>query len=83
MAKTVRTLTTAELLNLPVSVDLETAGRAYGIGRTTSHELARAGQFPCTVLRVGSQYRVPKAELLRSLGVQSAVEASEPVLTAS
>ena len=31
-----------ELLSLPVSVDLTTAGRAFGIGRTKSFELARA-----------------------------------------
>jgi hypothetical protein len=35
-----------ELLALPVSVDLTTAGRAFGLGRTRAYELARAGQFP-------------------------------------
>jgi hypothetical protein len=64
-----RPLTTEEVLALPVSVDLVTAGRAYGIGRTKSHELARAGEFPCRVIRVGNAYRVPKSALLESLGL--------------
>jgi len=59
----------AELLGLPVSVDLETAGRAFGLGRTKSHELARAGQFPCRVLRLGKRYRVTKAAILAGLGL--------------
>ena len=41
----------AELLALPSAVDLTTAGRAFGIGRTKAFELARAGEFPVKVLR--------------------------------
>jgi hypothetical protein len=38
----------AELLALPSSVDLATAGRALGLGRTKSHELAAvAGDSGC------------------------------------
>jgi hypothetical protein len=59
----------AELLALPSSVDLATAGRALGLGRTKSHELARAGQFPVRVLRLGNAYRVPTADLLALLGI--------------
>jgi hypothetical protein len=59
-----------ELLALPVSVDLFTAGRAFGLGRTKAHELARAGEFPCRVLRVGVKYRVPRSEILRTLGIE-------------
>lgn len=57
-----------ELLALPVVVDLETAGRAWGLGRTKSYELERAGKFPCAVYRLGRYYRVRKEELMRSLG---------------
>ena len=46
-------MTRDELLRLPVSVDLVTAGRALGMGRTTAHEQARRGEFPIRVLRVG------------------------------
>jgi hypothetical protein len=72
-ARGTRTLTTEEVLALPVSVDLVTAGRAYGIGRTKSHELARSGEFPCRVILVGNAYRVPKTALLESLGLPSDV----------
>jgi len=58
-----------ELLALPVSVDLLTAGRALGVGRTTSYELARRGEFPTPVRRLGNRYRVTRADLLRALGV--------------
>lgn len=65
---TSKTLTRGELRALPVSVDLVTAGRAFGIGRTKSHELARTGRFPVRVLRLGARYRVTRADLLRALG---------------
>jgi hypothetical protein len=65
----IRPMTTQELLALPVSVDIVTAGRAFGLGRTKSHELARAGEFPCRVMRVGERYRVPRTEILRALGI--------------
>lgn len=66
-----RQMTVAELQALPVSVDLVTAGRAWQLGRTKAHELARAGEFPCPVLRLGNSYRVTRADLLRSLGISA------------
>lgn len=66
----------AELVALPPAVDLPTAGRAWGFGRTKSHELARAGEFPCPVLRLGHAYRVTRADLLRSLGIDPDVTAA-------
>lgn len=62
-------MTLAELLAMPVMVDIGTASRALGLGRSTGYELARRGEFPCRVLHVGSSYRVPTAELLRLLGI--------------
>ncbi|WP_240808644.1 hypothetical protein [Actinomadura geliboluensis] len=50
-------------------IDLVTAGRALGVGRTKSYELARTGHFPCPVLRVGRSYLVPTAGLLTLLGL--------------
>lgn len=58
-----------ELLALPVSIDLTTAAKAFGIGRTKAYELAQNGQFPCRVIRVGLKYRVPRSALLAALGV--------------
>jgi hypothetical protein len=63
-------MSTTELYELPVAFDLETAGRAFGLGRTKSHELARADDFPCPVLRLGKVYRVTKADLFRALGIE-------------
>jgi predicted DNA-binding transcriptional regulator AlpA len=65
-------MTLAELLAMPVMVDIGTASRALGLGRSTGYELARRGEFPCRVLHVGSSYRVPTAELLRILGLDLA-----------
>jgi len=62
-------MTLAELLALPLTVDVSTAARALGLSRSTGYALARRGEFPCRVLRVGSSYRVPTAELLRILGI--------------
>jgi hypothetical protein len=62
-------LTLAEVTGLPAVTDLVTAGRALGLGRTTAYELARAGQFPCPVIRAGSSWRVPTAGLLAVLGL--------------
>ena len=62
-------MTLAELLALPLIVDITTAARALGLSRSTGYELARRGEFPCRVLHVGSSYRVPTAELLRVLGI--------------
>jgi len=63
-------LTIEELLALPAAVDLPTAGKAFGIGRTKAHELARNGEFPCPVLRIGHTYRVGRAAILRCLEIE-------------
>lgn len=62
-------MTQEELLGLPVAVDLVTAGRALGCGRTQTYELARSGDLPVPVLRLGNRYRVNRADLLRALGI--------------
>jgi excisionase family DNA binding protein len=55
-------MTLAELLSLPLMINVSTAARALGLSRSTGYELARRGEFPCRVLHVGSSYRVPAAE---------------------
>ena len=62
-------LTRSELLALPAAVDVETAARAFGIGRTTAYALARTDQFPCRVLRAGKAYRVITEDMLRVLHI--------------
>ncbi|HLI36134.1 MAG TPA: helix-turn-helix domain-containing protein [Streptosporangiaceae bacterium] len=59
-------------------MDVTTAARALGLGRSTAYELARRNEFPCRVIRVGSSYRIPTADLLRVLGIEPACE-HEPV----
>ncbi|WP_446218801.1 DNA-binding protein [Micromonospora sp. IBHARD004] len=66
--KTQSGMTREELLALPVSVDIVTAGEAFGMGRTLAYELAKRGEFPVRVLRLGNRYRVARADLLRELG---------------
>lgn len=67
---TKKKMTEEELYALPVSFDLETAGRAWGFGRTKSHQLARSGDFPCAVLRFGGRYVVTKLAVFEALGLQ-------------
>jgi hypothetical protein len=74
----IQPLTEAELLALPPSVDLATAGRAFGVGRTKAYELARAGQFPVKVVPVGLKFRVPKRAILDALGIDPAAAVSQP-----
>lgn len=69
-------MTLAELVALPVSVDLETAARAFGMGRTKAYELARADRFPCRTVRVGPKYVIPRTALLEALGVDPFVDAA-------
>jgi excisionase family DNA binding protein len=67
-------VTRAEILALPVVVDVTTAARALGLGRSTAYELARRDEFPCRVIRVGNSYRIPTADLLRVLGIEPPYE---------
>jgi hypothetical protein len=71
-------LTLAEVAALPAVTDLVTAGRALGIGRTKSYELARAGEFPCPVIRSGGSWLVPTAGLLAVLGLPVPGSLAEP-----
>jgi predicted DNA-binding transcriptional regulator AlpA len=57
-----------DLHRLPSVVDITTAGKALGLSRTRAYELAKRGEFPCRLIRIGESYRVPTAELLRLLG---------------
>jgi hypothetical protein len=58
-----------EAYALPLSVPVAVAGRAWGMGPQRSREAARNGEFPCTVVRVGARFRVPKSALLVALGL--------------
>lgn len=76
-------MTRDELLALPVVVDVETAGQALGIGRTKAFQLAKAGEFPVPVLRLGAKYRVPTGALLTLLGVTPDMSEAAPASAAT
>lgn len=64
------TRTTIDLTALPPVIDLyPTAAEVLGIGRSTAYELARRGEFPVPVLRVGHRLRVVTSHLRELLGV--------------
>ncbi|MFZ4160404.1 DNA-binding protein [Streptomyces griseoincarnatus] len=62
-------ITIADVRALPPTVDVVTAGKAFGLGSTTAYRLARAGEFPCKVVRAGGGWRVVTADLRRVLGL--------------
>jgi hypothetical protein len=64
-----REWTAEDVLALPVTVDLLTAGEVLGLRRTATYQTARAGRFPVPLIRVGSRYRVAAADLQRALGL--------------
>lgn len=58
-----------EVLTLPVSVPLVTAGRAFGLGRSATFDVFHRGEFPVDVIKIGKRYVVPRAQILRALGI--------------
>ena len=50
-------------------IDLDTSNRALMIGRSTGYGLAKQGEYPVKVLRLGNAYRVVTADLLKLLGL--------------
>ncbi|PZS04543.1 MAG: DNA-binding protein [Pseudonocardiales bacterium] len=62
-----------DLTRLPPTVDILTAARILGVGRTVAYELVREGAWPTPVIHVGRKIRVPTAPLLGLLGVRPPV----------
>ncbi|MFL6138855.1 MAG: hypothetical protein ACJ74O_13795 [Frankiaceae bacterium] len=54
---------------LPAVIDVETAGRLLGLGRSAAKQLVKDGDWPTPVLRLGRRWRVLTAPLLSLLGV--------------
>lgn len=71
-------MTRDELLALPLTVDLVTAGRAIGVGRSKSYQMVAEDTFPLKVLRLGHRYRIVTADLLSLLGVAPNTSAAAP-----
>jgi len=54
---------------LGMTTDVEIAGEILGIGRTKAYEMAKNGEFPAKVLRIGRRYKVSIPALLKLLDV--------------
>ncbi len=57
-------ITLRDLQDLPPTLDLMTAARILGIGRTKAYELAKKDEFPVRTIRIGDLYRVSTTALL-------------------
>ncbi len=65
-----RVWTVEAIRSLGATMDIETAGAILGVGRTKAYELAKGGEFPVRVLRVGRRYLVSVPAILQVLGVE-------------
>ncbi len=68
-----------ELSALPLTLDVRTAGEILGLGRTSSYELIRCGQWPTPVLHLGHSIRIPTTPLLELLGIEQRWSENGPV----
>lgn len=57
---------------LPAVLDVETAGRLLGLGRSAAYQLVKDGAWPSPVLRLGRRWRVLTAPLLALLEIEGA-----------
>ena len=58
-------MTHDELLALPPVVDVPTAAKVLGIGRSLAYDLVRRGDWPTPVLHVGKLIKIPREPLIR------------------
>ena len=65
-------MTADEVRALPAVVDLSTAAKVLGLGRSAAYELVRTGGWPTPVLRLGRLIKVPSAPLVELLGLKPA-----------
>ena len=62
--------TIESIRGLGMTTDVETAASILGFGRTKAYELAKSGDFPVRLLRIGRRYVVPVPAILRLLGAE-------------
>ncbi len=61
-----------ELRDAPPTITLGLANRALGISKGHGYALARRGEYPVRLLKLGGSYRVVTSELLALLGIERA-----------
>jgi excisionase family DNA binding protein len=62
-------MTLDELRALPALLDVPTAARVLGVGRTAAYRMVSDGSWPTPVVRVGRKVKVPTLPLLSLLGI--------------
>jgi len=65
---TIAVWTPETIRQLGMTTDVATAGAILGIGRSKAYELAKSGEFPVQLIRIGRRYLVPTGALLALLG---------------
>lgn len=58
-------MTRDELAALPALLDVPTAAKVLGIGRSLAYDLVRRGEWPTQVLHVGKLIKIPTQPLIR------------------
>ncbi len=68
-----------QLAALPPVLDVPTAAKVLGIGRSLAYDLVRRGEWPTQVLHIGKLIKIPTEPLVRLLGgaPQGGVEGQE------
>jgi excisionase family DNA binding protein len=64
--------TVAAVQRLGLTTTVDTAASVLGISRTKAYALAKSGEFPVPLIRVGRRYLVPTTALLELLSPGSA-----------
>ncbi|WP_438478992.1 helix-turn-helix transcriptional regulator [Streptomyces asiaticus] len=79
-----RALSPAEVLALPAMTTVPQASAACGLSRETGYELARSGEFPIPVIKIGARnLRCRRTDLLAFLGLENSDAAGGATPTAS
>ena len=74
--------TTERVRALGAVTDMATAATLLGISRTLAYQLAKDGQFPVPVIKVGRRYRVPIPGLLTLLNLDTPEPPAKDLTTA-
>ena len=67
---------------LPAVIGVDLATQILGLGRSTGRRLLREGSYPVTVVRWGSQWRVPTSHIRAVLGLDDQPAPTAPQTTA-
>jgi hypothetical protein len=71
-------LTPEQILQLPAAVDIPTAGKVFGYGKSKAYQMARLGEFPVPLLPFGKSFRVTRASICAVLGIEVPPVAVQP-----